>query len=97
MKISFCDYCGDFFARSDSLERHRKSPSDECLDVTPERAEANRRETERVHNESMETLERSMGTDGETRMPFAQIIKNMFPGSSKKRGGSSWEQSRPQA
>ena len=97
LKISFCEYCGDFFARSDSLERHHKSPPDECLDVTPKRAEVKRRETERVHKEFMETLERSMGTGEEIGMPFAQIIKSMFPKSSKKRSGSSWEQSRPQA
>ena len=97
LKISFCEDCGDFFARSDSLERHRKSPPDECLNVAPERAEVKRQETERVHKEFMETLERSMGTGEEIGMPFAQIIKSMFPESSKKRSGSSWEQSRPQA
>ena len=34
LKISFCDCCGDFFARRDSLERHCKNRPPKCLDVS---------------------------------------------------------------
>jgi hypothetical protein len=43
LRIYFCDYCGDFFARSDSLKRHRESPPAECLDILPEKADEKRR------------------------------------------------------
>jgi hypothetical protein len=46
LRISFCDLCGDFFARTDSLERHKNNPPQECHRVTPEKADAKRRETE---------------------------------------------------
>jgi hypothetical protein len=34
-KISFCDRCGDFFARGDALIRHKKKPPTECTSVGP--------------------------------------------------------------
>jgi hypothetical protein len=88
LEISFCKHCGDFFARTDSLKRHRKRPPYECLDVTPVRAEEKRRETEREHREFMGRVERSLTTGEEIGTPFAQIIKRMYPESSKKRTGS---------
>jgi hypothetical protein len=91
--IHFCEGCGDFFARTDSLKRHLSRPPAECLDVTPERAEEKRRETVRVHEDFMESL-----TTGEAiGTPFAHTIKQMFPESSKKRTGSGWERRRVQA
>ncbi|KAF8487551.1 hypothetical protein F5888DRAFT_1810655 [Russula emetica] len=91
LAISFCGHCGDFFARSDSLGRHLKRPPTECLDVTPEKAEEKRRETERVHGNFMGRLGHSLTTGEEIGTPFAQIIKQMYPESSKKRTGSGWE------
>lgn len=97
LKITFCDYCGDFFARGDSLNRHRKKPPVECLVITKDIAEGKRRETERVHKDFMERLVRSLVTGEEIGMPFTQIIKNMYPKSSKKRTNGGWEQNRLQA
>ncbi|KAH9959462.1 hypothetical protein BC827DRAFT_1213847, partial [Russula dissimulans] len=57
-KISFCKYCGDFFARIDSLSRHHHSRPQECHNVSPAKAEMKRRETERVHAECEARLER---------------------------------------
>jgi hypothetical protein len=94
LEISFCAHCGDFFARSDSLRRHLKRPPAECLDVTPERAEEKRRETEREHGDFIGRVERSMTTGEEIGTPFARIIKQKYPESSKKRTGSGWEQRR---
>ena len=95
--ISFCEHCGDFFARTDSLKRHLSRPPAECLEVTPERAEEKRQETERAHGEFMEKLERSLTTGEEIGVPFAHIIKQKYPESSKKRTGRGWEQCRARA
>ncbi|KAH9958722.1 hypothetical protein BC827DRAFT_547752 [Russula dissimulans] len=82
--FSFCDHCGDFFARSDSLERHYKSHPAECRDVSPVMAEIKRRETTRVHREFEERLHRCLKSDEEVGRPFAQIIRAMYPNSSKR-------------
>jgi hypothetical protein len=97
LEISFCDHCGDFFARTDSLKRHRNRPPYECLNVTPDGAEEKRRETEREHSDFMGRVERSLTTGEEIGAPFAHIIKQMYPESSKKRTGSGWERRRVQA
>jgi len=83
LKISFCGDCGDFFARSDSLVRHQENRPPECLGVTPAEAKAKHTETKKVHDAFQETLEKCLGTSGETWTPFSQIIKAMFPKSSK--------------
>ena len=95
--ISFCEHCGDFFARTDSLKRHLDRPPPECLEVTPERAEEKRRETERAHGDFMERLERGLTTGEKIGVPFAHIIKQKYPKSSKKRTGRGWERRRVRA
>jgi hypothetical protein len=97
LEISFCEHCGDFFARSDALKRHLKRPPAGCLGVTPERAEEKRRETQREHSDFIGRVERSLTTGEEIGTPFAQIIKQRFPESSKKRTGSGREQRQVQA
>jgi len=82
--ISFCDHCGDFFARRDSLKRHYKSRPIECRDVTPAVAETKRRETVRVHGEFEERLDRCLKSNEEIGRPFARIIREMYPNSSKR-------------
>ena len=57
-RLSFCELCGDFFARIDSLKRHCESPPPECLCVPPEVALAKRRATERAHRDFQERLKR---------------------------------------
>jgi hypothetical protein len=83
-KLSFCEFCGDFFARSDSLKRHRESRPPECLSVSPEEALAKRRATERAHREFEERLEHCLKTGEDIGDPFSQIIMEMFPDSSKR-------------
>ena len=83
-KLLFCEFCGDFFARSDSLKRHRESRPAECLSVSPEEALAKRRATERAHREFEERLERCLKTGEDIGDPFSQIIMDMFPDSSKR-------------
>ena len=87
LKIAFCDLCGDFFARGDALERHRNKPPPSCRSAKPEMAGQKRRETEKAHKEFIESLKRCMKTGEEIGMHFAEVIKNMYPDSSKKRTG----------
>jgi hypothetical protein len=90
-KISYCDHCGDFFARSDALKRHRSKRPPECIGVTAEVAEVKRTETARVFEEFKAELDRCLMADEEISTSFARTIKDMFPDSSKK---GSREQSR---
>ncbi|KAH9983392.1 hypothetical protein BJV74DRAFT_797438 [Russula compacta] len=96
VRISFCDRCGDFFARRDSLERHRKKPPQDCFDVTPEEAVVKRQETKRVHKEFKERLEHYLETGEEVGAPFGHMIKRMYPASSKKSTGG-WRNARARA
>ena len=89
LNIFFCEDCGDFFARSDSLKRHRKKPPPECISVTPEKAAMKRGETQRLHEQFRVSLERSLEKREDIGMPFSQVIKNLYPESSKKRTGGS--------
>ena len=83
-KLYFCGWCGDFFARIDSLKRHRESPPPECLCVSPEEALAKRRATERAHRDFLEKLERFFETGEDIGDLFSQVIIDMFPESSKR-------------
>jgi len=87
LKIAFCDSCGDFFARSDTLGRHRNKPPLQCRNAKPEETAQKRRATERAHKEFKEKLEGCRKAGEEFVMHFAQDIKKMFPESSKKRTG----------
>ncbi|KAI0289347.1 hypothetical protein BC826DRAFT_1032169 [Russula brevipes] len=61
-ELLFCDHCGDFFARQDALDRHRRNP----------------------HGMFMERLEHCLKTNEDIGVPFSQIIKAIFPESSKR-------------
>ena len=83
-KVWFCEFCGDFFARIDSLKRHRKDRPAECLSVSPDEALAKRRATEEAHREFQARLTRCLKTGEDIGDPFSQIIIDMFPDSSKR-------------
>jgi hypothetical protein len=85
LRIYFCDDCGDFFARNDSLKRHRENPPVECLNIPPGKADEKRRMTQNAHDEFIAKLEGCLGTGEDIGMPFSHIIKNKYPDSSKKR------------
>jgi hypothetical protein len=89
LEIHFCGDCGDYFARLDSLKRHRNLPPPECRKVTPERAAEKRRVTEEEHGVFIQWLEHCLMTGEDLGRPFSQIIKERYPESSKKRTGSS--------
>ena len=86
LTIYFCDNCGDFFARTDSLDRHRKHPPAECISVTRAKANKKRRETQRMHDRFIARLREFLRTGEEyVEVPFSQTIKEKYPESSKKR------------
>jgi hypothetical protein len=85
LTIHFCDYCGDYFARSDACKRHREEPPRECCGAKPEDADAKRRATQREHEEFIRRLERYLTTGEDIWMSFSKIMKDMYPDSSKKR------------
>lgn len=89
LKISFCKHCGDFFARKDSLKRHHENPPAECVSVAPEKAAVKRKETQRLHEQFRVRLEEGLEKHEDIGIPFSQIIKNLYPESSKKRTGGS--------
>jgi hypothetical protein len=74
LEISFCDECGDFFARSDSLKRHCKNQPAKCLNITRKKADEKRRETQKAHDESVGRLEGCSNTGEDIGMPFSLII-----------------------
>ena len=88
LEISFCDRCGDFFARRDSLKRHQKNPPPECRSKsdTEKEAKEKRRVTRLAHDDFLMKLEECLKT-GKGFEPFSQTIKNKYPKSSKKRIG----------
>ena len=85
-ELHFCDRCGDYFARSDALRRHRRMPPPEC-NVDMKTAAEKRRETEKALTDFTRHLQDCLETDADIGRPFSQIIKDMYPGSSKKRTG----------
>ena len=82
-QLHFCDNCGDFFARIDSLNRHRRSPPAQCLRATPEDAEAKHRSIQNLHNKFMAEMER--GED--IGMPFWQRVRYSNSAKKQKKGG----------
>ena len=85
LKIYLCDDCGDYFGRIDSLKRHHEHQPAKCVDVPPEKASEKCRMTQDAHDKFIARLEGCVGTCKDIGMPFSQIIKNMYPESSKKR------------
>ncbi|KAH9978445.1 hypothetical protein BJV77DRAFT_1050567, partial [Russula vinacea] len=71
LKVYFCDDCGDFFARPDSLKRHREHPPAECL---------SRSETQRIHNVFIASLMGILRTgEDDVGTPFSQISRRSIP------------------
>ena len=84
LEVFVCGYCGDFFARYDSFQRHSENQPPECLRVSPCEAEDKRTETKRIHEEFRKNLKVHLETNEGNWKPFAQIIKEKYPKSSKR-------------
>ncbi len=57
LNIHFCKYCGDFFARTDSLKRHQTSRPPECLSASPTEADVKRQATNKAYETFKNKLE----------------------------------------
>jgi len=98
LRLLFCDHCGDFFARGDSLERHSNNrASGECHDISKQEAEAKRNETRAIHRAFLNNTKAYLETNQGTWTPFAQVIKERYPNSSKRLKRGIGRQSRLQA
>jgi hypothetical protein len=84
LKLSFCNFCGDFFARTDALARHREHRPKECRDAKEEEAQAKRAVTEQMHEEFEEQLKCYLETNKAIGEPFSQRVKARFTKSSKR-------------
>jgi hypothetical protein len=84
LDIHFCKYCGDFFARTDSLKRHQTSRPPECLSTTPTEANVKRQATNKAYETFKNKLEGFLRGEGEVGTPFGQIIKGLLPSTSKR-------------
>jgi hypothetical protein len=89
LEIAYCDHCGDFFGRTDSLKRHRNQPPPECRKVSPTEAAKKRRTTMKLHKRFLRRLDDGLLTVDDITTGFAQMIKSLYPQSSKKRTGGS--------
>ncbi|KAI9460707.1 hypothetical protein F5148DRAFT_1216228, partial [Russula earlei] len=84
-RISFCELCGDYFARGDSLVRHRKNPPPECRNVSPDVAENKRAATRKAHQEFAEGLAGLLkSNEVKGFWHFSKRMKGMYPKSSKR-------------
>jgi hypothetical protein len=84
LKLHFCNHCGDFFARRDSRKRHSVNWATECRDVAQYEVEAKRNETRAIHKEFLNNMTAYLKTNQGTWTPFAQIVKERYPNSSKR-------------
>ena len=82
--INFREYCGDFFARPDSLNRASQQRPTECKSISPEKATAKRRKTQRAQDAFIARLEVCLKMGEDIEKWFSQIIKEKSPWSAKK-------------
>ena len=85
LTIYFCEHCGDYFACTDSCKRHCENRPSERFQVTREKADEKRLATQTKHGEFMGRLERCLTTGEDIGTSFSKTIKDLYPGSSKKR------------
>ena len=78
----------DSFARRDSLQRHRGHPPNTPASRPQAKANESRRENHNTQDELMTMLRGFSRTGEEMGMTFSQIIRDMYPDSSKDMRGS---------
>jgi hypothetical protein len=83
--MRYCGRCGDPFGHGDTFARHCNEPPGECINTSPEKARKKCEVTEREHKAFVERVERFQETGEGIGKTFAQIIKEKYPDSCKKR------------
>jgi len=82
--IVFCKFCGDFFGRPDSRDRHEDKRPSPCRRVSPAKAEEKRKKTLEVYEEYKTEMETYLKFGGEIGENFSKRIKKLYPDSSKR-------------
>lgn len=87
LALFFCDRCGIYFGREDSLRRHINTNTKACQEATEDQAALRRRVTEQLFNDFNPRLDRFLRTGEDVGHLFAEIIdlNGILKGSSKKR------------
>ena len=84
--LTYCDQCGDHFARGDSLKRHaRRKNRDDCLKTRPDDAEMKRRTTQWHLDHFSARFERCLRTGEELGRRFAEIVPMDHDSSTSKK------------
>lgn len=81
-ELTYCDQCGDYFARPDSMKRHigRKN----CLRTSPDNTERKKKTTKWGFDDFNARLEHCLRTREELGRPFAEIARENDLSASKK-------------
>jgi hypothetical protein len=87
LQIVFCSRCGDFFTRRDVLERHRINRASECSGISQDNVDTKCNETRQVHQRYKLKMKDYLRTNQmqEKWRCFADVMKDRYPDSSKKR------------
>jgi hypothetical protein len=86
LTICFCDRCGVYFGRKDSLRRHIQTDTKACRDTTEDQAALRRRVTEKLFKDFNVKLDRCLRTGEDVGQRFAEIVNlnRILQGSTKK-------------
>ena len=87
LALFFCDRCGIYFGREDSLRRHINTNTKACQEATEDQAALRRQVTEQLFNDFNPRVDRCLRTGEDVGHLFAEIIdlNGILKGSSKKR------------
>ena len=85
VEIIFCERCGDYFGRRDSLKRHQKRRNqDGCRMTSRREAERKITETQQLFDDFNLRMEECMETGEEVDRRFAEIARPNIQSTSKK-------------
>jgi hypothetical protein len=85
VELTFCDQCGDHFARLDSWNRHvGKKDGNDCVKTSSDDAKRKKRRTKRRFDDFNAKMERCLRTGEELGKRFAEIAQENVGTTSKK-------------
>jgi len=86
LTVFFCDRCGVYFGRRDSLRRHIQTDTKACRDTTEDQAALRRRVTEQLFKDFNVKLDLCLRSGEDVGQRFAEIVNlnRILKGSSKK-------------
>ncbi len=86
LTVFFCDRCGVYFGRKDSLRRHIQTDTKACRDTTEDQAALRRRVTEQLFKDFNVKLDQCLRSGEDVGKRFAEIVSlnRILQGSTKK-------------